>query len=821
MKFTLRSAELLDQALCVFPCFKTLELLTVDEIEIGELEVMPSFNKLLHSVLRLPMIYHFGAGHWSFPFLLRFDSRKPIQFVISSSLRSLLLKRADMRNVLREIDWPPRVCNIEFVDCRFSPESLVSLLNGIGAGIHHPISLSLEGIAIGEKDRAKFNGMSSSIPELSQIVELNWTRNRIDGDWIYEFCRIFLTESLRFLDISECIKRADISTYVTIFEKLGGARLWGLAMRGSASGGGDFCYEDQLQTLFPGLLKLKVLTHLDISFHFFGVAVLPHFVDMVRIMTSLAELSIDGTMLAPASEFYRLYSGLVQTAQWIRSLQRPLSDLKRLEQEPAKCPDFTALRRAVMPLGLPSTRRVRCAYYERCPADCARMLEFVEKFPVSALPCAAPDEFVMYQIAPSARSVRSLHDRAMEPIRDSLADAQLEQLPSPYVDPPDRHRRDVFSIPDRAAATRGTYQGKHEHIKTAEFADPQHAVQRFASWVIPANSRLFRSTRIAHEVVTVYGNSLQDTLRTGVRVEMPPVFVAADGIRMLETRMDEVLKQPELAKGFASLKVSDGAGAAATLRSEVDFTRGRLGLATPKIPQVPGDAANAAPLRPSFAIAPRTIASVDLPPPLTSKAASGRPEPVSALATPLSPSVPVSQLDLMTPAPIPLNVGMPLNSSTTAAVGQSVSRFVAPPARIGMPGDVPPPFGTGIPAVPMVPSPGLGVPLSLSTGMPPGAAEASMPAVPILRNMPPGGAAESVPLVPAPLSTGIPPGLGSAPAAPSMEVSPALSTGMPPGLAPATVPPLAKALGSIPAAPFIDVPPGLSTGIPPGLAPRT
>jgi hypothetical protein len=46
--------------------------------------------------------------------------RRSIQFVISSALRSLVLMGADMRSVLRDIDWPPEICNIEFVDCRFS-----------------------------------------------------------------------------------------------------------------------------------------------------------------------------------------------------------------------------------------------------------------------------------------------------------------------------------------------------------------------------------------------------------------------------------------------------------------------------------------------------------------------------------------------------------------------------------------------------------------------------------------------------------------------------------------------------------------------------
>jgi hypothetical protein len=127
MRMSLQSVEILDQALCISPCFKSLEFLAVNEIEIPEKEVFPAFKKLCHAVMHLPMIYHFSAAHWSSPFVLRFDARRSIQFMISSALCSLVLMRADMRSAIRNIDWPPKICNIEFVDCRFSPESLVNL----------------------------------------------------------------------------------------------------------------------------------------------------------------------------------------------------------------------------------------------------------------------------------------------------------------------------------------------------------------------------------------------------------------------------------------------------------------------------------------------------------------------------------------------------------------------------------------------------------------------------------------------------------------------------------------------------------------------
>jgi hypothetical protein len=87
------------------------------------------------------------------------------------------IARADMRGVVREVDWPPKLSNVEFVDCRFSPDLLVTVLNSINSDIKHPIALSLEGVALGAREYQEFCRRSDTILEPSHVIELSWVWN--------------------------------------------------------------------------------------------------------------------------------------------------------------------------------------------------------------------------------------------------------------------------------------------------------------------------------------------------------------------------------------------------------------------------------------------------------------------------------------------------------------------------------------------------------------------------------------------------------------------------------------------------------------------
>jgi hypothetical protein len=77
-----------------------------------------------------------------------------------------------MRGVVRDVDWPPKLSNVEFVDCRFSPDSLVTVLNSISPDVKHPIALSLDGVALGARESQEFCRRSDTILELSHMIEL-------------------------------------------------------------------------------------------------------------------------------------------------------------------------------------------------------------------------------------------------------------------------------------------------------------------------------------------------------------------------------------------------------------------------------------------------------------------------------------------------------------------------------------------------------------------------------------------------------------------------------------------------------------------------
>jgi hypothetical protein len=178
--------------------------------------------------------------------MLKPDARKSIQFIRSSSIRTMSIARADMRGVVRDVDWPPKLSNVEFVDCRFSPDSLVTVLNSISPDVKHPIALSLDGVALGAREYQEFCRRSDTILELSHMIKLSWARNRIDGAWEQEFMRIFVMNNLRFLDISQCIKQSE----VIVLDRPATSRLWGLAVRGAPEGG-ECSLRDQMQALLP------------------------------------------------------------------------------------------------------------------------------------------------------------------------------------------------------------------------------------------------------------------------------------------------------------------------------------------------------------------------------------------------------------------------------------------------------------------------------------------------------------------------------------------------------------------------------------------
>ena len=193
-KFPILYAERIAQIIATSYCFRTLEILEINRPEISQSnasEVYTVFGYFKNIAPNLKVLQKFTLKHFEIKPSIFHRNDKSLRIIETGSLRHIQMSYIDFRKATNSIQFPSTINIIELTHCSFNSTSLINLLKGLSE-VRPPLILNLAAMQIEQTELNIYYKNSHEIPQLSNLIELDYSQNLISGSFVPEFCRIFL-----------------------------------------------------------------------------------------------------------------------------------------------------------------------------------------------------------------------------------------------------------------------------------------------------------------------------------------------------------------------------------------------------------------------------------------------------------------------------------------------------------------------------------------------------------------------------------------------------------------------------------------------------
>ena len=523
VKFTPVLMKYLESFVMTKRCFATLEVLKFSKIDIQRDDMLTVFNSLITIASRLPVLVRFCMYRWTSGVLrLRTDPRVAASFVTSQTVRSLTITNCDLVDIIRPIHFEKQTQCIEFAGCRFHAASLTNLLISVRQ-IPHKVILAIDRPVMSSEDRAQFWAAANQLPVMDNILELGWARNFVTVGYVEEFCRIFLTPSLRFLDISSVFKLANAKDVCVLLTYLGKLNLIGLTLGGPyLERDGAYDYGDHVPEIFPYIQRLKSLQYFDFSRHGFTAASAQSIVDLCKSLPNLKQIGCDSSKLENLTDVFDLYEKLASVST-ITAIQKPITDLNRFAHGyPGGIMSnagFARFYAAVIKTSDLLSREVRSAYIERYNDDFSHIIEFQDSYPVSAMDLDVTDPYSLSDYSHGNCFVGSLLGKEQIPVcNGDFGEYQVDFLKPPY-EVPKVKPSGQFTLP-------AVFTGNAEYVE--EQAPPPVEIEEpspepFSKAPTKQDLDMFKNIKLIKELFAALENEQDPFPSVGPVTDLAPV----------------------------------------------------------------------------------------------------------------------------------------------------------------------------------------------------------------------------------------------------------------------------------------------------------
>ena len=549
--------------------FRSLESLTLEEITIQQNDAVLLYSCVSKLPGALPMLTKIVCRRWSSGLGLRQEATQTLGFVSANSLRHLYLYRTVMKDITGPVGFPSELRVIEFPVCAFTAASLVNILSEIAKKVTKPLTLNLESIQMGPAERTLFFQKLPQLPEMSHLVELDWSHSPIPDAEFDDWARVFLVRSLRFIGLSRCFKDASSRPmFYKIINKLEKCDIWGILFAGplEADKGTDFDFADDIAEVLSKLTVLKGLTYLNFSRHKFTKSLTPWMGEFCKKMPSFQELECDNSGLATVSDLHKFYEGLLSPRR-LQAVRKPVADLKRVMgpdfEAKLRSPEYSALAQLFEGVREPPAALSRRFFYAT-EQEMSKLAEYHDQFPFS-LSSYRPGEYVDFAKIKNQLDVRSLMDPKMQvtPAVD-FAEHQASVLPTPYEMPPKSSRIHPFrppaflqtaapyvmrDEPDLEAKERSLRHKRHSERRKSR--RHRSASKKIISPIVNepesyshshhmgnVSDETIQNICIITELFELYANGT-DAFQIDIQVEQPEQYISPEGMKWIEEKKKE------------------------------------------------------------------------------------------------------------------------------------------------------------------------------------------------------------------------------------------------------------------------------------------
>ena len=528
VKFTALMLKCFESFVIMKRCYLSLEVLRFSNLDVKK-DTFAVFNFVIGIASRLPVLQRLSLNRWTNGALrLRPDPRFPVSFITSRSIRSLTITNVDLFEVLRPITFDDSVHSIEFASCRFNAQSMKNLFMSV-RNIQHQVNLSIDRPAMTSADRALFWEEAKSFPVMDNIYELGWARNFITAGFVDEFCRIFITPTLRYLDISCVFRLTNKTELFKVLGKLADVKLWGLSIGGPLTVRDEpYDFQDIIVETFQYVKGITTLEYLDISRHSFTTLSSPNILEFCRSTPNLKQISCDSSKLASLPslfEFYRDLAGI----DTITAIRRPIADLNRLSHDNPKevlnNSGFASFRDALLRTREPMTRDMRDTLFFECK-DMSRAEEFQRKYPATLLESDVCDPYDLKDYGRGEVPISSLLDSQKNVCNSDFGDYQALVLRSPYEGPLSKPRTELV-LPERMKNL-VEYTEEPSHSESPPPPPPPEAnVSPSKSMMTQKDFQLFRNIKLLRSIFSAFDN-VEDPYPSVGTIPPPAAVVSSE-----------------------------------------------------------------------------------------------------------------------------------------------------------------------------------------------------------------------------------------------------------------------------------------------------
>jgi hypothetical protein len=379
LKMTARMLRDLVEALRRGRCFRALEVLELDGIDVRMVDVARVAKRLGELMKTARFLVRFAVADWPDPVPMQLAP-----FMCATQLAELALTKLDMGHPLADFDVPPNLRLLNLSQCNFTWASLNSLFRHL-ARVKTPLTLVMQDLAVPEVHWTAFMQNILQLPRLSCVQELDWGGNRLPGPLVGGFVEYFFQANpIKFLGLDRIFRAATVSELQKLFDALP-QRLWGVSLCGES--GVNFAgYFKEFTKALDTLGDISIL-HIDSQkFTEMDAANLLQYFER---HPKLFEMLCDNSTVNSQQTFLDFYRRICDLE--VGAIGRPFQDTQRLFGRNLQ--GIETVRAAIQRRHNRSTQLVRACFMATHALDMGEMHKFAASFPPCLLPLEVTDSF--------------------------------------------------------------------------------------------------------------------------------------------------------------------------------------------------------------------------------------------------------------------------------------------------------------------------------------------------------------------------------------------------------------------------------------------
>ncbi|EAX96275.1 hypothetical protein TVAG_324490 [Trichomonas vaginalis G3] len=415
-------------------CFVDMESLILDNISCGASNGLEIFNTIDQAAKFLTKLTNFSCSGWESTIVQpRITLGSPYEITACQGLRHIALTHSSFAESEGFLQFPPNLCEIDVSYCVFSSASLIAFIRSIKE-FGKNLTVNLTAIQMKTTEWQAFYRDCSTLIGINNIIELNYSSNQFPQDFEKVFCQIFVTPTLKFINLSDIFTPESISKLFYIIDQLAQIDLYGITIDGTD----QHRLGDSLVDLVLNLRKIKSLEFLAISNHLVSDQATVNLYKHLPALKMIHELTVDGTENLGRVNFFGFYKRIWMPKN-ILSIGFPIIDYKRLfSKKEAIVQEFGSERcqawwEVMFSKQNVSNSFIRSEFYRR-NLKFVEFAKFLVSFPIPLRFPRADNHFFHFNWPESAMNQKSLFDEEFLET-DSFVTRQIASMTTVFQPP--------------------------------------------------------------------------------------------------------------------------------------------------------------------------------------------------------------------------------------------------------------------------------------------------------------------------------------------------------------------------------------------------